>query len=104
MGYFNPMGFSLSAVLVTLTSRHMLSALALLLLSTHTRDKASQGITGLSQFSFSSGVFCFASCTNKHLWREVLAPNIVKIRWQAKAERKPQSFLCMCFHFSVLCS
>lgn len=56
MVFFNPQGlFSLSAVLVTLTSRQMLSALALLLLSTHTKDQASQGLV-----NFHFHQVCFA--------------------------------------------
>lgn len=44
MVFFNLQGcFSLSAVPVTMTSRQMLSALALLLLSTYAKDWVSQG-------------------------------------------------------------
>lgn len=64
MVFFNPQGlFSLSAVLVTLTSRQMLFCFGP---AAPFHPHKGPGISGLSQFSFSSGVFCFASCLTRY--------------------------------------
>lgn len=97
MVFFNPQGFlgffSLSAVLVILPSRQMLSALALLLLSTYAKEQVSQGLVN---FHFHQVCFALPAVeqgTNKRLQRRILAPNIGQIIWQVKAQKAPQLFL-----------